>query len=251
MIPKSTFLRWIYHFAPDPKVTKDQLERLSQFMCQGQWLVDGTRLPVLPAFPSADEASSDESVHSLATIRTNNLRENENALNQENEEGSEANDNDRVIIPPQVNVITVPNTNIDDHPVLSDYYGKAAEAAQTWRRWWDVFAVPRKLPSRCSELIDEHVARCLADPFFSEQMATVGNTPVASMTITDEELEGEAFTEGFDDPSVADVVNRGVHPRIFMSLKKVCPSHPRSHKFGKVSFIDGRSQQISTQTPSI
>ncbi len=37
--------------------------------------------------------------------------------------------------------------------------------------------------------------------------------------------------------------NRGVHPRIFMSLKKVCPSHPRSHEFGKVSFIDGRSQR--------
>jgi hypothetical protein len=46
-------------------------------------------------------------------------------------------------------------------------------------------------------------------------------------------------------------INRGVHPRIFMSLKKVGPSHPHSHKFGKVSFIDGRSQQISTQTPSI
>ena len=34
---------------------------------------------------------------------------------------------------------------------------------------------------------------------------------------------------------------RGVYPRIFKSLRKVCPSHPRSHKFGKVSFVDGRS----------
>lgn len=209
MISKYIFNKWIYHFATNPKVTGDQLQHISQFIGHGEWSADQDPLPAVPARPHAAVNTESESVQSSETLRTGKLKNNEEEMVIQDavefeSPGERSNGAGLAEETAAVTVQTgVPGTNVDNHTVLSNYYGKVAETAQDWRRKWDVFAVPKKLPSQCSQIIDEHVARCLADEFFAGKCATTKDTPVASMILTEEESDGEDFSDDEDDPPVA------------------------------------------------
>jgi hypothetical protein len=161
---RHTFNKWIYRFATNPKVTRDQLERLSQFIGHGQWTQVQDALPALPSQATVDGEQENESVLSSETLRTSNLKTDKEAMEIEvahviQLQREQSNDTSSAGGTLHVTIKTVTGTNIDDHPVLSNFYGKAAETAQDWCRNWDVFAVPKKLPSRCSNMIDEHIGR--------------------------------------------------------------------------------------------
>jgi hypothetical protein len=91
-----------------------------------------------------------------------------------------------------------------------DLYGSMYQKAQEQRLEWDVFSEPRRLPREIRIVIKKHVERCLEDEGFAKAYATLDETPLTKIELTEQELMGEKFV---DESKMA----RVLRPRLVMN----------------------------------
>ena len=88
-------------------------------------------------------------------------------------------------------------------------YGVLAETICQYHLRWGLLSTPRKLPKRHNDLINTFILKCETDSIFAGTMATLSQSPLLELCLTEEEVDGEEAEEG-------DVMFRTIHDRIVL-----------------------------------
>ena len=88
-------------------------------------------------------------------------------------------------------------------------YGVLAETIHRYHLRWGLLSTPRKLPKRHNDPINTFILKCETDSIFAGTMATLSQSPLLELCLTEEEVDGEEAEEG-------DVMFRTIHDRIVL-----------------------------------
>ena len=88
-------------------------------------------------------------------------------------------------------------------------YGVLAETIHQYHLRWGLLSTPRKLPKRHNDLVNTFILKCETDSIFAGTMATLSQSPLLELCLTEEEVDGEVAEEG-------DVMFRTIHDRIVL-----------------------------------